>query len=193
MSFDSLPRPVAKLAQGTQNPSSSSDSSSTMGDIMARSDLKSMVPQPRAYKKGPQTVEASGFEKVKGETIPRRNPACKDGLKMRPTEEVATVYDIVKYSSKKFGNAKAMGSRKLIRTHDEVKKITKVVDGKETTQDKKWTYYELSEYSYISFVEYEKQVNRIGAALRHVGMTKGDRVHLFAATRFVQPLHCFAK
>lgn len=145
--------------------------------------LKTMVPQPRAYKKGPFTVEAPGFEKVKGETIPRRNYRTKDALKMRPQEDVATVYDILKYSSAKFGNAKAVGSRKLIEEHTETKKVKKMVDGKEEQVDKKWTFFEYSPYEYMSFVEFEKTALQIGAGFRAIGLNSPDRVHIFASTR----------
>lgn len=187
MSFDTLPRALNSTSSVTashQNTSSyySSADTANMGDIMARSDLKTMVPQPKQYKKGPFTVEASGYEKKKGETIPRRHPLCKDELRTRPEEGVATIYDIVRRSSDKFGNAKALGSRKLIRMHEEVKKVKKTVDGKETTVDKKWQYYEMSGYEYMSFVEYEKLTLKIGSGFRHLGMKKNDRVHIFAAT-----------
>ncbi|KAF1344183.1 hypothetical protein BDV97DRAFT_304664 [Delphinella strobiligena] len=149
---------------------------------MNRSDLKSMVPQPKSYKKGPFTVEASGCTKIEGETIPRRHPAAKDGLVLTPSDDVTTVYDILRRSSDKFGNAKALGYRTLIKTHNEVKKIKKVIDGKETEVDKTWTYFELSGYTYISFTEYEKLAHKVGSAFRSLGMKAQDRVHIFAAT-----------
>ena len=76
-----------------------------------------------------------------------------------------------------------MGTRKLIKMHHENKKVKKMVDGKLQEVDKKWSYYELSGYTYISFVEYEKKVLSIGSGLANLGLTKGDRVHLFGATR----------
>lgn len=149
---------------------------------MSRTDLKTMVPQPRQYKKPPYSVEASGYSKVDGETIPRRHPSAKDKLVTTPAPDITTIYDIIRTSSKKFGNAKALGHRDLIRMHEEVKQIAKKVDGKDTTVDKKWSYYELSEYHYMSFVEYEKLTLKVGSAFRNLGMKATDRVHLFAAT-----------
>ena len=143
---------------------------------------KTWSPQPRPYKSGPFTVEATGYSKVKGETIPRRNTRAKDGLILTPEDGVATLYDILKRSAKNFGNAKAVGSRKVVRTHDEVKKIKKTVDGKEESTDKKWTYFELSEYHYMSYIEYERTAIQCGAGLRKLGMKKDDRLHIFAAT-----------
>ena len=142
-------------------------------------------PQPQMKVRGPFSVEASGYEAVEGETIPRRHPSAKDKLITTPAEDVTTIFDILKRSADKFGNAKAMGSRKVVKTHQEVKKIKKKVDGKDEEVEKKWTYFELSGYSYISFVEYEQRVLQIGAGLRKLGMTKGDRLHIFAATRYV--------
>lgn len=138
---------------------------------------------PRLSKRPPFTVEAEGYEPVEGETIPRRNPIAKHKLVCRPSEDVATIFDILKLSAEKYGNAKALGTRKMVRTHQETKKVKKMVDGQTKEVDKKWTYFELSEYSYISFAQYEKMVLQVGAGLRNLGLQKGDRVHLFAATR----------
>ena len=139
---------------------------------------------PRMAKTPPFSVDADGYEPVEGETIPRRHPLAKHKLITRPSEDVATVFDILKRSADKYGNAKAVGTRRMIKTHQETKKVQKTIDGQTKMIDKKWTYFELSEYSYISFVEYEKMVLQIGAGLRSLGMNKGDRVHLFAATRY---------
>lgn len=188
MSFDSAPihsltSYIEPLFSSDPAAYSAQYNSATMGDsIMNRSDLKSMVPQPKNYKKGPFTVEATGYTKIEGETIPRRHPAAKDGLILTPSDDVTTVYDILRRSSNKFGNAKALGYRTLIKTHNEVKKIKKVVDGKETEVDKTWTYFELSGYTYISFTEYEKLAHKVGSAFRSLGMKAQDRVHIFAAT-----------
>lgn len=138
---------------------------------------------PKMTKKPPFSVEAPGYEKVDGETIPRRNPAAKDKLIARPSDEVATVFDNLKRAAEKYGNAKAIGTRKLIKTHVENKKVKKMVDGKETEVDKKWTYFEMSEYSYMSFIEYERLALSCGCGLRSLGLVKDDKLHLYGATR----------
>ena len=132
---------------------------------------------------GPFTVEASGYEPVEGETIPRRHPGSKDKLVTTPSEDVTTIFDILKRSADKFGNAKALGTRKLIKTHRETKKVKKIVDGKTEEVNKDWSFFELSGYSYISFSEYERLALQMGAGLRKLGMIKGDRLQLFASTR----------
>ncbi|KAL8867561.1 MAG: hypothetical protein Q9174_005584, partial [Haloplaca sp. 1 TL-2023] len=139
-------------------------------------------PQATAYKPGPYCVEATGAAKVDGESIPRRRVDSRDVLKNTPDKGVETVYDILRHSAEKYGDAKALGSRKVIRTHDEVKKVKKILDGKEQKVDKKWTYFEMGGYSYMSFKEYEQMALQCGAGLRKLGMSKNDRLHIFAAT-----------
>ena len=139
--------------------------------------------QAQMVKKPPFSVNAANYEKVDGETIPRRNPMAKDKLIVQPADEVKTIFDNLKRAAAKFGNAKAIGSRKIIKTHIENKKVKKVVDGQEQEVDKKWTYFELSPYSYISFVEHEKMALDCGSGLAHLGITKQDKIHLYGATR----------
>jgi len=144
--------------------------------------LKNITVQPKIYNKPPFSVEVPGYEAVEGETIPRRHPSTVNKLATSPSEDVLTIFDIIKRSAAKYGNAKALGSRKLVKTHNETKKVKKMVDGVETEIDKKWTFFELSGYEYISFQEYEKLILQLGAGYRKLGLVKDDRVHIFAAT-----------
>jgi long-chain acyl-CoA synthetase len=135
----------------------------------------------------PFTLDVPGIEPIDGESIPRRNSRYVDKLLAQPEEGVATVFDIVTRAARVFGSARAVGTRRLIKTHNETKKVKKIVDGQEQLVDKKWTYFELSGYTYLSFSEYEQEVLQIGAGLRNVGLVKGDRLFLFAATRYLGP------
>jgi long-chain acyl-CoA synthetase len=144
--------------------------------------LKNATCQAHIVHKPPFSLEAPGYEHVDGETIPRRNVHTVNKLATTPSPDIHTLFDIVKTSSERFGNANALGSRKLVRTHQEIKKVKKIVDGQEQEVDKKWTYFELSGYSYLSFSEYEKMILELGCGLRKLGMNKDDRLHIFAAT-----------
>ncbi|EMC93463.1 hypothetical protein BAUCODRAFT_241156 [Baudoinia panamericana UAMH 10762] len=179
MSLDSWLQYFNLLSPSVSNQQYNSDN---MGDIMARQDLKSMVPQPKVYKRPPYTVEVPGAKKVEGETVTRRNHRTVNELKNTPDPDTKTLYDILRRSSQKYGNAKALGKRKLIKMHEETKKVKKTIDGKEQEVDKKWTYFELSPYEYMSFVEYEQLALKVGCGFRALGMQTLDRVHIFAAT-----------
>ncbi|OJD17833.1 hypothetical protein AJ78_02074 [Emergomyces pasteurianus Ep9510] len=137
---------------------------------------------PRISKKPPFSVEVTGVEKVEGETLPRRHPAAQNGLLSKPHPEISTLYELLRWAAKTYGNAKAVGSRRIIKTHVENKKVKKIVEGVEQEVDKQWTYFELSGYTYLSFIEFEKLVLQLGAGLRKLGLEKNSRVHLFAAT-----------
>ncbi|KAK1759282.1 putative long-chain-fatty-acid ligase [Echria macrotheca] len=137
---------------------------------------------PRISAKPPFSVEVEGQTPVEGETPVRRHPASAKEIISKPAENVSTVYELVRNAVANYGNAKCMGSRKLIKTHQETKKVKKVVDGEEREVDKNWTFFELSGYEYITFNEYEQLILQLGAGLRKLGLEKGDRVHIFAAT-----------
>ena len=145
-------------------------------------DLKKLAPQAQATRRGPYTTEAAGAQQVEGESIPRRNLATKDSLKMTPSPDVTTMYEVLRYASAKYGNAKAVGARRIVNKISETKKIKKMVDGKETEVDKKWEFYEMSGYTYKSFVEFEKMALAVGSGIQALGFKPEDRLHLFAAT-----------
>ncbi|OBT61643.1 NRPS-like protein [Pseudogymnoascus sp. 23342-1-I1] len=135
--------------------------------------------EPRTVKQGPFTVEADGVPPVDGEAIPRRHPSAKHELLSQPEPGVATVYDILTRSARKFGNADALGTRKVLGTHVETKKVR---DSQGNNVDKEWTYYELADYTYISFLELEQRALSVGAAMRALGLQRNDRVEIYAAT-----------
>lgn len=137
---------------------------------------------PRLSNRPPFSVEVPDQEPVEGETPIRRHPDAVEELISRPGDHITTTYELVRVSVEKFGNAKAIGSRKLLRTHQETKKVKKIVDGEEREVDKAWTYFELSPYEYNSYVEYETLMLQIGSGLRKLGLEKDDRLHIFAAT-----------
>lgn len=133
-------------------------------------------------KEPPFNVEVPNSKPVEGQTAPRRIRSARDKLIVRPEDDVTTTFDIVRRAAKKFGNKKALGSRTLLKTHVENKKVKKIIDGQEQEVNKEWTYYELSGYSFISYIDYEKQVLELGAGLRKLGLEKDDKLHLYGAT-----------
>ncbi|KAH9887156.1 long-chain-fatty-acid-CoA ligase 1 [Xylariomycetidae sp. FL2044] len=153
-----------------------------MTDDWRESNLRTMLLQPKATAKPPYSIESPGATPVEGETLPRRHPLTADGLITKPAKNISTIYELLRVSVAKFGNAKAMGSRRLVRTHQETKKVKKMVDGAEQEVDKAWTFFELSPYEYLTYNDYERLVLNVGSGLRKLGMAKDDRVHIFAAT-----------
>ncbi|KAI0133537.1 hypothetical protein BJ170DRAFT_165554 [Xylariales sp. AK1849] len=130
----------------------------------------------------PFSIQSPGELAKPGETAPYRHFKAKDGLIERPAPNVGTIFDLVKNSAKLYPNKDAVGSRKLIKTHKEVKKVSKVVDGVTQEVDKEWQYFELSGFTYLAYSEYETLVLQVGAGLRKLGLEPGDKLHIFAST-----------
>src|SRR5690242_3782627 len=75
-----------------------------------------------------------------------------------------------------------MGWRDVVRMHDEQKEITKTVDGKEVKETKTWQYYELSDYKYITYNEFEERIQYASSGLVNLGLSKQTRFNIYAAT-----------
>jgi long-chain acyl-CoA synthetase len=146
-------------------------------------DYKKWIPVPQMMAKAPFTLPVVGASAVDGETIPRRHPEAVNGFVSIPEEGCHTLYDVLIRAGKKFGNEKGLGTRPLLKKHTETKKIKKVVDGKESEEEKEWTYFEMGPYSWTTFGEYVELALQIGAGFRNFGLAKGDKVHVYAGTR----------
>ncbi|SPJ81546.1 related to long-chain-fatty-acid--CoA ligase [Fusarium torulosum] len=132
--------------------------------------------------KPPFTVDSPGYEKKPAETVPRRHPRARDGLIERPSEDVHTVFDIVRRSARLWPNNNAVGSRRLIRLHKEITQVEKKIDGKLQKVDKEWTYFELSKFSFFNYKEYETHCLEVGSGLRLLGLAPGGKLFLFGST-----------
>jgi long-chain acyl-CoA synthetase len=147
-------------------------------------DYKSGIMPLHQVHKPPFTIEAPGYEKVEGETIPRRHPRAKEGLINTPAEGVHTVFDIVKRSASVYPNHTAVGKRKLVELHKEVKKVQKNVDGEIREVDKEWQFFELTKFEFLTYKEYLELVLEIGSGLRKLGLGPDQKLHLFGTTRY---------
>lgn len=97
--------------------------------------------------------------------------------------EIPTVWDLTQRSARLFPNHNAFGWRDLIKEHDEEKEVTKTVKGKEIKETKKWKYFEMTDYRYITYKEIYEDVKAIGSGLRALGMDKQKVFNIYAATR----------
>lgn len=121
-----------------------------------------------------------------GETAPRRNVGAKDGPWVYPDNnpQINTIYNLLKWATNEYSDSDAMGSRTVVDVHEEEKMVTKKIDGKKTQVPKKWKYFQLSEYSYLSYVDLLETVNNYAAGLMSIGIKpKGEeRFHIYAQT-----------
>jgi len=146
-------------------------------------DLKTTHIDPRQYSSPPFSLEVPNSPSIPGETIPRRHPGDVKGLVSRPSPEIATLYDVLLHSAKNHKDLPTAGTRKLIETHTESKFVKEIIAGKEIEIEKKWTFFEMGNFEYITFGEYAKKAIKLGSGLRKLGLEPGDRLHIFATTR----------
>jgi long-chain acyl-CoA synthetase len=120
----------------------------------------------------------------KGESGVRRLAISKDSLVTQPTDGIETAYDIVAHAARTHGNRNALGWREVVKIVEEEKEVTKVVDGKEIVEKKKWKYFELSDYKYMSYLDVKTAVSEIGRGLVDLGVSKGDVFNIYAQTGY---------
>lgn len=120
-----------------------------------------------------------------GESRIRRSSLHPEYLTERPVEGVNTVHDVLLYNARIHGSKNGFGWRDVIRTHDQVKEIKKMVDGQEEVQKKTWQYWELSDYKYITYIDMRDIVNEAAKGLVELGIQKDDVFNIYSSTRYV--------
>ncbi|EPY52941.1 long-chain-fatty-acid-CoA ligase Lcf1 [Schizosaccharomyces cryophilus OY26] len=97
-------------------------------------------------------------------------------------DKTKTLYDVLANAVKRYGDNDAVGYRDLIKEHVEEKMITKVVNNEKKEIPKKWSYFELSDYKYLSFNQFYEKTMRLAGGLRKFGLKAGDKLELYAST-----------
>ncbi|GAA5990281.1 hypothetical protein JCM5350_002077 [Sporobolomyces pararoseus] len=129
----------------------------------------------------PTSVEV-GPEPPKGEARPRRYAETADELARSPEPGVEVIPDLLAKSVQVRGEQQAVGWRDVVKVHNEEKEITKTVGGKEVKEKKNWSYFELSDYKYMTYNELAKVVKDAASALRETGHSKDTMFNIFAST-----------
>ncbi|KAI9362435.1 hypothetical protein DFJ73DRAFT_812376 [Zopfochytrium polystomum] len=124
-----------------------------------------------------------GAEKP-GEGKLRRNVRSLDALSTTPIPDVKTVYDILSRAVRLTPNKNIIGYRSLVRIVEEEKEVTKVVAGVEKKEIKKWKYFELSKYNWLTYAQVNELAVAYGAGLKQLGLNHGDKVTLYAGTSY---------
>ena len=135
---------------------------------------------------GKGTVEIDSPEPpAKGESRVRRLEKTKDRLVTGPMEGINTVHDVLLHASRVHGERNAYGFRDIINIVEEQKEVTKMIGGKEVKETKTWKYFHLSEYKYISYLEFKSGVSEVSRGLVKLGVEKNDVFNIYAQTRCV--------
>ncbi|KAF8937933.1 hypothetical protein EDD21DRAFT_66431 [Dissophora ornata] len=127
------------------------------------------------------TVEVGPTE-VHGETRILRSSMSPEQLMTVPTGDVKTLYDLIQYSAKVRPNLDAVGYRKILKVIEEDKEVTKMVAGAPVKETKRWKFFKLSGYKWLTYKDVKITVDNIGAGLRHLGVQPKGRITVFGAT-----------
>src|SRR5258708_2829196 len=118
-----------------------------------------------------------------GETRVRRLEKTQDRIVTGPMDGINTVHDVLLHASRVHGERKAYGYRDIIDTVEEQKEVTKIIGGKEVKETKIWRYFHLSDYKYISYLEFKSGVSEVSRGLLKLDIKKGDVFNIYAQTR----------
>lgn len=127
------------------------------------------------------TVEV-GPEQLNGGRI-RRSHLAPDAVTRIPDTTVHTIYDILVYAKKKYGHRNAFGYRSTEKVIKEDKVVTKYINGEEKQETKTWSYFQLSPYKYLTYLQASREAHYLGAGFVHLGLTEKAKVEIFAPTR----------
>lgn len=120
-----------------------------------------------------------------GEGAVRRLAITADRLVTRPFDGIDVIPDVVAYAARTYGSREAVGWRNIVAVHEEEKEVKKTVGGKEVVETKKWKYFELSDYEYISYLDLQERIFELARGLLHHGVLKTDVFNIYAQTRWV--------
>lgn len=112
----------------------------------------------------------------------RRCASSKDELLTSPYEGIDTVTDVLYYTAREHGRRKAFGWRDIIKVHEEEKEVQKTIGGKTITEMRKWTYFELSGYKWIDYIQMKEYAIDLAKGLVQLGMQPSQIFNIYAAT-----------
>ena len=112
----------------------------------------------------------------------RRCASSNDQLLARPHEGIDTVTDVLYYTAREHGTRKAFGWRDILQTHVEEKEVQKTIGGKTVTEMRKWTYFELSGYKWINYVQMREYALDLAKGLVELGMKRSQVFNIYAGT-----------
>ncbi|KAI8393753.1 uncharacterized protein BYT42DRAFT_596464 [Radiomyces spectabilis] len=112
----------------------------------------------------------------------RRSHLAPEGVLQVPAPDVQTLYDVLQSSARKYKDKKGFGFRQVENTIEEIKEVSKFVDGVETKEKKTWKYFQVSPFHYITYREAVEIAHQVGCGLVQLGLQQKSKVEIFAST-----------
>lgn len=112
----------------------------------------------------------------------RRSSESPDKLLERPEANVNTMAELMQAARKRYGSKKNIAWRDVIREHTEEKVVSKKIGDEEVQETKKWTYFELSPYKYITLEEFFTMVDQFASGMAQLDLDFKTHFNIFAST-----------
>ncbi|KAJ1930547.1 long-chain fatty acid-CoA ligase, partial [Linderina pennispora] len=116
------------------------------------------------------------------ETPTRRHPAAANGLIDCAEPGVKNIYDGLLHGLKVRPDTNAMGKRDVMGTVTEDKVVKHKVNGEMTSVTKKWSYFKLSDYKWMTYRQIADYTKTLGSGFLQLGLKSASRVVVYAPT-----------
>ncbi|KAJ3252693.1 long-chain fatty acid-CoA ligase [Chytriomyces hyalinus] len=112
-----------------------------------------------------------------------RNALSPEKLAIRPQDNFNSVYDVLLNGVQRWPNKPTLGARHVVNIIEEEKEVVKKIPGGgETTEIKKWKYFELSGFEWQTWNEVFELCKAYGSGLRSLGLENGGKITFYADT-----------
>ncbi|KAJ3379459.1 long-chain fatty acid-CoA ligase [Entophlyctis sp. JEL0112] len=100
-----------------------------------------------------------------------------------PAPGMNTVHELFQIKSREKPDAEVFGQRRLIRMVEEEKEvIKKLPTGEEVKELKKWKFFELSPYEWMTWKHADQLISQYASGYRALGLAPGDKLTIYAET-----------
>ncbi|KAJ3030890.1 UNVERIFIED_CONTAM: long-chain fatty acid-CoA ligase [Siphonaria sp. JEL0065] len=104
-------------------------------------------------------------------------------LTTTPAEGIATIYDIMKRGFTTMPDREMFGQRRVVNIIEEEKEvIKKVPGGGEVKEMKKWKYFELSSFEWLTFADAQKLSHAYASGYHALGLRTHDKLTVYSET-----------
>ncbi|KAI9468354.1 long-chain fatty acid-CoA ligase [Coemansia sp. RSA 989] len=116
------------------------------------------------------------------ETPVRRFHTTADKLVDRADPDITNIYAALLHGQQNRPDAELLGKRDVLGTVSEDKQVQHKVDGKMETVTKKWSYFKLGKYKWMTYNDMVEATTQLGAGFRNLGIEPKGRVLIYAPT-----------
>jgi long-chain acyl-CoA synthetase len=102
-----------------------------------------------------------------------------------PDPSIKTLYDVLLHGVRVYPASRHLfGKRTVIGTVEEEKQVTKLVNGVKTQETKKWSFFKLSHYEWLTYRDVQDITTKMGQGLVSLGLKQKDKVAIFHSTSY---------